>query len=131
MKLILTYSEYNALKEMWKHSTSAYQMLFSLPQQCLASVRTGLRNFVEELLNQTADQEEIDQFKDDCKSAEIYCEQRIRDRHITRNEADREIADAMWWKAIYELQFQEHLDVALARKLREFVNTRDILEVFG
>lgn len=126
MKPILTYREYRALEESWKQSNSAGRMLFSLPQKCLCRIRTGLRNHIEWLLNETADEEDIDQFTDDCKS-EIYCEQRIRDLDITRKEAESKIAGAMWWKAIAETQFQEQMDFLLAGKLREFVDIRRIL----
>ena len=129
MKPIPTYQEYNALREMWKHSTSASQMLLDLPLVCLSSIRIGLQQFVHWLLNEVADEEEIAQFLDDCKSREARCEQGIRDRQISPAAAEREIADALWWKAIYELQYQEHLDdAALASRLRTFVNIRETLK---
>ena len=127
MKPILTYREYNVLKEMWQHSTSAYQMLFSLPQEALMSVRTGLRQYIEWLLVETADAEEVDQFSDDYKARDVFCAERIRDSAITQEEAQREVASAIWWDAITETQFQEHMDALLASKLREFINIRDVL----
>lgn len=127
MKTILTYREYSVLKEMWKHSTSACQMLFSLPQEYLSRVRTGLHTYVEWLLHETAEAEEIDQFGDDYKARDVFCDERIRDGVITQEEAQREVASAIWWDAIKETQFQEHMDALLASKLREFINIRDVL----
>lgn len=127
MKPILTYREYNILKEMWKHSTSAYQMLFSLPQESLSRVRTGLRTYIEWLLDETGDAEEIDQFGEGCTARDVFCDERISDGEITHEEAHREVASAIWWDAIKETQFQEHMDALLAGKLREFINIRDVL----
>ena len=129
MNTLLTHSEYNVFKETWKHSTSAFQMLFDLPQASLPRVRTGLHAYVEWLLHETADEEEIDQFGDDYKARDVFCDERIRDGEITQEEAHREVASAIWLDAIKETQFQEHMDALLAVKLREFINIREFISI--
>ncbi|HXI22752.1 MAG TPA: hypothetical protein VNG71_02675 [Pyrinomonadaceae bacterium] len=125
MKSILTYRDKD-LKQIWKRSNSASRMLLSLRYD-LSSIRTGLENFVQRSFEEVWSDDELAQYREDRKTLDTDCKRRILDGEITRLEADRIVAEALWLTAISELQFDEYLDAESAQKLREFIDIRLML----